>query len=62
MCGVAAILNLNGEIYNHADLRAERLARGHRFRSRADTRCCPTAMKRGGSMGCWSGGAACSPS
>ena len=28
---------LNGEIYNHAGLRAELESRGHRFRSRSDT-------------------------
>src|SRR5262245_40559301 len=27
----------NGEVYNHADLRAELEARGHRYRTRSDT-------------------------
>lgn len=32
-----AVIVFNGEIYNHADLRAELEARGRRFRSRCDT-------------------------
>src|SRR5262245_48068840 len=30
-------VTFNGEIYNHADLRAELLASGHRYQSRCDT-------------------------
>jgi asparagine synthase (glutamine-hydrolysing) len=32
-----AVIVFNGEIYNHLELRTELEARGHRFRSRADT-------------------------
>src|SRR5947209_2444563 len=31
------VLVLNGEIYNHVELRQELLARGHRFRTATDT-------------------------
>ena len=33
----SVIVVMNGEIYNHLELRAELLARGHRFATRADT-------------------------
>src|SRR5437763_17033590 len=31
------VLTFNGEIVNHAELRRELMARGHRFESRSDT-------------------------
>src|SRR5262249_47898349 len=38
----------NGEIYNHADVRRELLARGHRYRTKSDTETIGHAYEEGG--------------
>src|SRR5690348_3650566 len=35
--GPAAVITFGGEIYNFTEIRAELVARGHRFRTRSDT-------------------------
>src|SRR5919112_571924 len=42
------IVSFNGEIYNHADLRAELIDRGARFRTRSDTEVLVEAYRRWG--------------
>jgi len=42
----------NGEIYNHADLRSELRALGHRFKTKSDTEAIVHAYEEWGAVGC----------
>jgi asparagine synthase (glutamine-hydrolysing) len=45
------VITFNGEIYNHADLRAELSKEGHRFRTRSDTEVLLALWERHGEAG-----------